>query len=110
VAQKYQAAVNDGGSNGVSHQDTQAICNMFVSAGRQMMKNLELQLLNEHGFSKRYVRCLQISEVVNSMKDLIEFSNKNKMGPIDSLKSLLLKTRPISLLKTCNKITLPTSS
>lgn len=87
VAQKYQAAVNEGGSNGVSHQDQQAICNMFVSAGRQMMKNLELQLLNEHGFSKRYVRCLQISEVVNSMKDLIEYSNKNKMGPIDSLKS-----------------------
>jgi hypothetical protein len=87
VAQKYQSAVNEGGSNGVSHQDTQAICNMFVSAGRQMMKNLELQLLNEHGFSKRYVRCLQISEVVNSMKDLIEFSNKHKMGPIDSLKS-----------------------
>ncbi|KAJ3691092.1 hypothetical protein LUZ61_020256 [Rhynchospora tenuis] len=86
VAQKYQAAV-EGQSSAVSHQDTQAICNMFVSAGRQMMKNLELQLLNEHGFSKRYVRCLQISEVVNSMKDLIEFSNKNKMGPIDSLKS-----------------------
>ncbi|KAJ3672471.1 hypothetical protein LUZ60_007192 [Juncus effusus] len=87
VAQKYQAAVNEGGSNGVSPQDTQTICNMFVTAGRQMAKNLEIQLLNEHGFSKRYVRCLQISEVVNSMKDLIDFSQKNKTGPIDGLKS-----------------------
>jgi hypothetical protein len=30
VAQKYQAAVNEDVSNVVSHQDQQAICNMYV--------------------------------------------------------------------------------
>ncbi|KAJ0962258.1 hypothetical protein J5N97_030086 [Dioscorea zingiberensis] len=33
-------------------------------------------------FDKRYVQCLQIAEVVSSMKDLIEFSQKHKTGPI----------------------------
>ncbi|XP_068634770.1 probable transcriptional regulator SLK2 [Aristolochia californica] len=87
VAQKYQSAVNEGGSAGVSTQDLQTNCNMFVTAGRQLARNLDLQSLNDLGFSKRYVRCLQISEVVCSMKDLIDFSRENNMGPIESLKS-----------------------
>jgi hypothetical protein len=81
----------------------------FATASRQLAKNLEHHTLNEHGLSKRYVRCLQvirvplltstvqylhnaytmlmvvfpcqISEVVNHMKDLIEFSHKNNLGP-----------------------------
>lgn len=31
-----------------------------LSAGRQLAKSLELQSLNDLGFSKRYVRCLQV--------------------------------------------------
>lgn len=31
-----------------------------VTAGRQLAKSLELQSLNDLGFSKRYVRCLQV--------------------------------------------------
>ncbi|XP_066369701.1 probable transcriptional regulator SLK2 isoform X1 [Miscanthus floridulus] len=87
VAQKYQAVVNESGSAGISNNDAQTICNMFVTASRQLAKNLEHHTLNEHGFSKRYVRCLQISEVVNHMKDLIEFSHKNNLGPKESLNS-----------------------
>lgn len=59
----------------------------FTSAGRQLARSLELQSLNDLGFSKRFVRCLQISEVVNSMKELIDVSMGNKIGPIESLKS-----------------------
>ncbi|ONM51561.1 putative transcriptional regulator SLK2 [Zea mays] len=59
----------------------------FVAASRQLAKNLEHHTLNEHGLSKRYVRCLQISEVVNNMKDLIEFTNRNNFGPIEGLKN-----------------------
>jgi len=32
----------------------------FVTASRQLVKNLEQHTLNEHGLSKRYVRCLQV--------------------------------------------------
>lgn len=32
-----------------------------LTAGRQLAKSLELQSLNDLGFSKRYVRCLQVS-------------------------------------------------
>jgi len=94
VAQKYQAANNESGPAGVSTNDAQAICDLFVSASRQLAKYLDHHSLNEHGLSKRYVRCLQISEVVNRMEDLIEFSHKNKLGPIEGLKNYPRRTGP----------------
>ncbi|CAK7337202.1 unnamed protein product [Dovyalis caffra] len=87
VAQKCQTTIAESGSEGVSQQDLQTNSNMVLTAGRQLAKSLELQSLNDLGFSKRYVRCLQISEVVNSMKDLIDFCREQKAGPIEGLKS-----------------------
>ncbi|KAF8412321.1 hypothetical protein HHK36_000282 [Tetracentron sinense] len=86
VAQKYQSTVNESGSDGVSPQELQTFCNMFLTAGRELVKNLELQSLNDLGFSKRYVRSLQISEVASSMTDLIDFSCEHNIEPIESLK------------------------
>ncbi|XVE64170.1 hypothetical protein DITRI_Ditri07aG0080500 [Diplodiscus trichospermus] len=87
VAQKCQSTISEGGSEGVSQQDLQTNSNMVLTAGRQLVKSLELQSLNDLGFSKRYVRCLQIAEVVNSMKDLIDFCREHKVGPIEGLKN-----------------------
>ncbi|GMJ06548.1 SEUSS-like 1 [Hibiscus trionum] len=87
VAQKCQSTISEGGSEGVSQQDLQTNSNMVLTAGRQLVKSLELQSLNDLGFSKRYVRCLQIAEVVCSMKDLIDFCREHKVGPIDGLKN-----------------------
>ncbi|CAN1755087.1 Probable transcriptional regulator SLK2 [Linum perenne] len=87
VAQKCQSTISESGPDGVSQKDLQDNSNLVVNAGRQLAKSLELQSLNDLGFSKRYVRCLQISEVVNSMKDLIDFCGDQKSGPIDSLKN-----------------------
>ncbi|XP_008467219.1 probable transcriptional regulator SLK3 isoform X2 [Cucumis melo] len=87
VAQKCQSTIAEGGSDGASQQDLQANSNMVLTAGQQLAKSLELQSLNDLGFSKRYVRCLQISEVVNSMKDLIDFCREQKTGPVEGLKS-----------------------
>jgi hypothetical protein len=50
-----------------------------------LKSKLEAPNVNDLGFSKRYVRCLQIAEVVNSMKDLISFEKKTHLGPIESL-------------------------
>ncbi|CAM0912518.1 unnamed protein product [Alopecurus aequalis] len=94
VAQNYQAIANKNGPAGVSNDDARNTCNMFVSASRQLAKSIDHHSLNEHGLSKRYVRCLQISEVVNHMKDLIEFSHKNKLGPIEGLKNYPKQTGP----------------
>ncbi|XWS37770.1 hypothetical protein CRYUN_Cryun19dG0073700 [Craigia yunnanensis] len=87
VAQKCQSTISEGGSEGVSQQDLQTNSNMVLTAGRQLVKSLELQSLNDLGFSKRYVRCLQIAEVVNSMKDLIDFCREHKVAPIEGLKN-----------------------
>ncbi|KAI4347506.1 hypothetical protein L6164_008316 [Bauhinia variegata] len=87
VAQKCQSTIAESGSDGISQQDLQTNSNMVLTAGRQLAKSLELQSLNDLGFSKRYVRCLQISEVVNSMKDLIDFCREHKVGAIEGLKN-----------------------
>ncbi|PSS32400.1 Transcriptional regulator SLK2 [Actinidia chinensis var. chinensis] len=87
VAQKCQKTITESGPDGVSQQDLQTNSNMVVTAGRQLERTLELQSLNDLSFSKRYVRCLQISEYVNSMKDLMDFCRDQKIGAIEGLKN-----------------------
>ncbi|ESQ31722.1 hypothetical protein EUTSA_v10003661mg [Eutrema salsugineum] len=87
VAEKCQSTIDQSGSDGIHQQDLQANSNMVMAAGRQLAKSLESHSLNDLGFSKRYVRCLQISEVVSSMKDMIDFCRDQKVGPIEALKS-----------------------
>ncbi|XP_047341766.1 transcriptional corepressor SEUSS-like [Impatiens glandulifera] len=84
AAQKYQVAAQNAASN-LSVPELQSNCNMFVTSARQLAKALEVPLVNDLGYTKRYVRCLQISEVVNSMKDLIDYSRETQIGPIECL-------------------------
>ncbi|CAM8906026.1 unnamed protein product [Rhodiola kirilowii] len=86
VAQKCQSTIAASGPDGISQQELQTNSNKVLTAGRQLARSLDMQSLNDLGFSKRYVRCLQISEVVNSMKDLMDFCAEQKVGPIESLK------------------------
>ncbi|OIV97994.1 hypothetical protein TanjilG_14094 [Lupinus angustifolius] len=84
VTQKYQSFTQSATPN-ISVPELQNNCNMFVSSARQLAKALEVPLVNDLGYTKRYVRCLQISEVVNSMKDLIDYSRETGTGPMESL-------------------------
>ncbi|KAK8566132.1 hypothetical protein V6N13_021201 [Hibiscus sabdariffa] len=84
AAQKYQASAQNASSN-LSAPDLQSNCNMFVASARQLAKAVDVPLVNDLGYTKRYVRCLQISEVVNSMKDLIDYSRETGMGPMETL-------------------------
>nr|XP_043631504.1 probable transcriptional regulator SLK2 isoform X2 [Erigeron canadensis] len=92
VAQKWQSAIAESGSGGVSQQDLQTSSNMLVTAVRQLARSLDVQSLNDLGFTKRYVRCLQIAEVVTSMKDLMDFTRQTNVGPIEALKRFPLPT------------------
>ncbi|KZV46903.1 transcriptional corepressor SEUSS-like [Dorcoceras hygrometricum] len=82
VAQKCHDTISESGPNGISLPDLQANSAMIVTTGRQLARSLELQSLNDLGFSKRY-----IAEVVNSMKDLMGFCREQKVGAIDGLKN-----------------------
>uniref|UniRef100_A0A803NHD4 Transcriptional corepressor SEUSS n=1 Tax=Cannabis sativa TaxID=3483 RepID=A0A803NHD4_CANSA len=84
AAQKYQTATQNASSN-LSLPEMQNNCNMFVASARQLAKTLEVPLVNDLGYTKRYVRCLQISEVVNSMKDLIDYSRETGTGPMGTM-------------------------
>ncbi|KAK3118525.1 hypothetical protein QOZ80_9BG0700820 [Eleusine coracana subsp. coracana] len=90
VVQKYQTAVQN--SANLSTQDMQNNCNSFVACARQLAKALEVPLVNDLGYTKRYVRCLQIAEVVNCMKDLIDHSRQTGSGPIESLHNFPRRT------------------
>ncbi|PSS00418.1 Transcriptional corepressor SEUSS like [Actinidia chinensis var. chinensis] len=95
AAQKYQAATQSASSN-LSVPDLQNNCNMFVASARQLAKALEVPLVNDLGYTKRYVRCLQISEVVNSMKDLIDYTRETGTGPMESLAKFPRRTSATS--------------
>ncbi|KAD6796170.1 hypothetical protein E3N88_07066 [Mikania micrantha] len=95
AAQKYQASTNNASSN-QSAPELQSNCNMFVSSARQLAKALEVPLVNDLGYTKRYVRCLQISEVVNSMKDLIDYSRETNIGPMECLAKFPRRTSTTS--------------
>ncbi|WVZ15106.1 hypothetical protein V8G54_012672 [Vigna mungo] len=97
VTQKCQSTIAESGADGVSQQELQTKSNVVLTTGRQLAKMLELQSLNDLGFSKRYVRCLQIAEVVNSMKDLIDICGEQNVGAIESLKSYPLLTNASKL-------------
>ncbi|KZV36493.1 hypothetical protein F511_15998 [Dorcoceras hygrometricum] len=97
VAQKCQSTLSESGSGGVSQSDIQANSAMVVTARRQLARSLELQSLNDLGFSKRYVRCLQIAEVVNSMKDLMDFCREQKVGPTEGLKTMPRHIKPANV-------------
>ncbi|KAI4375156.1 hypothetical protein MLD38_013060 [Melastoma candidum] len=84
AAQKYQAATQNASSD-LSVTELQNNCNVFLTSARQLAKALEVPLVNDLGYTKRYVRCLQISEVVNCMKDLIDYSRQTGSGPMESL-------------------------
>ncbi|KAF2588547.1 hypothetical protein F2Q70_00039682 [Brassica cretica] len=97
VAQKCQSTISESGSEGVYQQDLQSNSNMVLGAGRQLAKFMELQSLNDLGYPKRYIRTLQISEVVKSMKDLMNFTGEHKVGPIEGLRRLLEQTATAKL-------------
>ncbi|GMY12456.1 transcriptional corepressor SEUSS-like [Fagus crenata] len=98
AAQKYQAAAQNASTNS-SAQDLQTNCNMFVASAHQLAKTVEVPLVNDVGYTKRYVRCLQIAEVVNIMKDLIDYSQQTGKGPMESLAKFACGTSSLTGLR-----------
>lgn len=49
--------------------------------------------VNEYGISLRAMRCLEITESVCQLRDLIDVSARDKLGPIDSLRKFATQYR-----------------
>ncbi|KMT12158.1 hypothetical protein BVRB_5g101060 [Beta vulgaris subsp. vulgaris] len=73
-------------TEGVPAQDLLSDCNRVVAAGKNLRRNLELPLINDLGFPKQFVRCVQMFDVLNSMKDLMAYNQANNSSPIETLK------------------------
>ncbi|KAL6556354.1 hypothetical protein OROGR_005642 [Orobanche gracilis] len=84
----YQNGIQNDASFRVSSENLQILYDTFVSTGNQLARNMETPLVNDLGYPKRFIRCLQIAEIVNSMKDVIALSLETKMGPIECLNSI----------------------
>lgn len=86
MAQRYQGSTQARNIlTNSSSSELQNNSNAFVASAKQLSKALEVPLVNDLGYAKRFVRCLQISEVVNSMKDLIDYSGETGSGPMECL-------------------------
>lgn len=96
MAEKYQ---RKDGSSKVAVQNLQSTCKMFVDAEGQLKKNLDSVLVNDLGFPKKYIRCLQIGEIVTSMTDLMTFSLDNNIGPIESIRKYSQEGSTSNVLK-----------
>ncbi|KAK6137535.1 hypothetical protein DH2020_028720 [Rehmannia glutinosa] len=59
AAKTYQNDIQNGASFRVSSEDLQTLCDTFVSAGDQLARNMETPLVNDLGYPKRFIRCLQ---------------------------------------------------
>ncbi|KAG2681282.1 hypothetical protein I3843_11G137000 [Carya illinoinensis] len=92
AALKYESSNSSSESVVVSQEDLQANSDAFLAAGCQVARTLDLQLVDDLGFSRRYTRCMQIADVVSCMKDLMTFSFKNNTGPMESLNNYSLET------------------
>ncbi|KAL2649966.1 hypothetical protein R1flu_018094 [Riccia fluitans] len=68
-------------------------CNEFTTTAKQLVEKLDAPITNDLGMPKRYARCVQIAEVVNSMKDLMDYNWKHKCGPIASLNTFPNKSK-----------------
>ncbi|CAM9001480.1 unnamed protein product [Rhodiola kirilowii] len=84
AARKYHDASQKSNPS-LSAPKLQSNCNTFVSSARNSAKSLDVPLVNDLGYTRRYLRFLQISEVVNSMVDLIDYSRETGTGPMESL-------------------------
>nr|XP_027076915.1 transcriptional corepressor SEUSS-like [Coffea arabica] len=56
----------------------------FSNSVSQLTKALQ-PIVNELGYEKRYMRHLQTSEIISSMKDIVDYSSKFGTGPIESM-------------------------
>ncbi|KAH7514014.1 probable transcriptional regulator SLK2 [Ziziphus jujuba] len=91
AAQKYESSIDNSGSGEVSPQDLRANRNLVQEAGFWLAKALDLQLVDDFGFSKRYTRSLQVADIANTMTDLMTFCKDNHTGPIESFKNYTTK-------------------
>ncbi|MED6161096.1 hypothetical protein PIB30_057540 [Stylosanthes scabra] len=86
VSKFCDLVANNINNNNVSAEEFGECSNNLVARTQELAKKLEVPILDEYvGFAKSYVRCLQISQVGNNMKDLIDFTIVNGTGPIESL-------------------------
>lgn len=95
--------------DGLGSADDDAKCQSgyTVSVERTFLPDYPV---NEYGISLRAMRCLEITESVCQLRDLIDLSMREKLGPIDSLRKFatqyreMQSGRPMSNMATSDAI------
>eukprot|EP00898_Chlorokybus_atmophyticus_P000965 jgi/Chlat1/186/Chrsp1S03261 len=79
----HLAFSDQGNPNANTVSQLQLKCQATAAIAQQLAAKMDVSTVNDLGFTKRYVRCLQISDVVNSMKDLMSFNQEHQYGPVE---------------------------
>ncbi|CAN4126315.1 unnamed protein product [Withania somnifera] len=72
-------------SSGIATEEFRRNSNTLDSSIRELARLMDKSLINDLGYTKRYLRCVQISEIVSSMKDLMDHSKKYEIGAADAM-------------------------
>ncbi|KAJ8504069.1 hypothetical protein OPV22_004955 [Ensete ventricosum] len=84
LVQEYQNSVQNS-TFGLSAWELERTCKLLTETAGQLVKAFEVPVVNDLANKKCYLSCLQFLEVLDSMKDLIDYSIQTGTGPIDSL-------------------------
>ncbi|XP_073018487.1 uncharacterized protein [Primulina eburnea] len=87
AAQNYQLSAHD--VSLVPFGELRKSSDMFVSSAYQIVDALKMPFISQIGIVKRFVRCLQISEVLNLMNDLIHYSRESGIRPTECMAKFL---------------------
>ncbi|KAL9242843.1 hypothetical protein vseg_016802 [Gypsophila vaccaria] len=74
------------GRDRIQKQDLPSNGNRVAAAARKLAATVEQPHVSDLGLAKHYVRSLQASEILNTMKDLMTESLNNNTSPIEALK------------------------
>ncbi|KAK9668202.1 hypothetical protein RND81_13G041000 [Saponaria officinalis] len=85
-ATKSKNNVDTEGRDGIQNQDFPSNGNRVAAAARKLATTVEQPHVSDLGLSKHFVRSLQVSELLNVMKDLMTESLNNNTSPIETLK------------------------
>ncbi|XP_073123876.1 probable transcriptional regulator SLK3 [Henckelia pumila] len=95
AVQNYQISAQDVSS--VPLGELRQNSDMFVTSAYQMVDALKMPFISQIGMVKRFVRCLQISEVLNIMNDLMLYSRAHGIRPMECMTKFLLSGSNTSL-------------
>mmetsp|Transcript_5378 Transcript_5378/g.13725 ORF Transcript_5378/g.13725 Transcript_5378/m.13725 type:complete len:567 (-) Transcript_5378:112-1812(-) len=87
IQKRAMAVLNQRNQTPQQHEEIlQGSIQEMLMLTNQMASSMEQVCVNDHGYSKRFMRSLQVADVINILEDLFHMSQQNpEIGPMEHL-------------------------